>query len=157
MIQTLFIAKQEYDKRRKAGELPAFVDEVVRSVRRGLEEEAARLSRAAVDDAFRFAGFTKTLDGGNPSSSTAAIPPATRSDGEFWFEAPQTQMERTAARLIAASASGIRSVTGVLGESERRLADYVTVRELGFPPYAGGPFAVLARLDDEGLRRILQL
>ena len=32
MIQTLFIARQDYDKRRKAGELPAFVDEIVRSV-----------------------------------------------------------------------------------------------------------------------------
>ena len=156
MIQTLFIARQDYDKRRKAGELPAFVDEIVRSVKRALEDEAAHHSRLAVDDALRFAGFTKTLDGGNPTGATAVSASAKRSDGEFWFEAPQTQPERTAAKLIATSARSVSGVAGALSDSERRLADYVTVRELGFPAYAGGPFAVLARLGDEGLRRILR-
>jgi enoyl-CoA hydratase/carnithine racemase len=156
MIQTLFIGKQDYDKRRKAGELPAFVDEVVRSVTRALEEEGARRSRIAANDALRFAGFTKLGDGGVPCVDAASLP-AKRSGGdELWFEAPRTELERIAARLMAASARSVSGVVAALSESERRLADYVTVREIGFPAYAGGPFAVYARLGEAGLSRILR-
>jgi enoyl-CoA hydratase/carnithine racemase len=154
MIQTLFIAKQDYDKRRKAGELPAFLDEIVNRIRRGLDDEAARFPRATIDEALRFAAFSRSIDEGVLPEATVKPSSTERGDG-FWFEAPQTELERVAARLIAATARSVADTAAALSESERRLADYVAVRELGFPAYAGGPFAVHARLGEVVLGRIL--
>ena len=131
MIQTLFLGKQDYDKRRKAGTLPDVVAAVVAEV-------GATLQDVADADAAAFAGFG---GGRNPSPSAAW----SARDG-LWFEQPQSDLERRAARLMTAAASAVRSRAAVLTGEEQRLADYATVKELGFPAYAGGPFAVLARL-----------
>ncbi len=158
MIQTLFIAKQEYDKRRKAGDLPTFVDDITRTVKAAIEEEARRHASTDVSDALRFAGFTKPAAAANDVAKQGATRSSSQrgSGDQFWFEAPQTPTERLAARLIAATARAVGGFGSSLNESDRRLADYIAIRELGFPAYAGGPFAVLARLGDAGLRRLLE-
>ncbi|HKU95784.1 MAG TPA: enoyl-CoA hydratase-related protein [Vineibacter sp.] len=131
MIQTLFLGKQDYDKRRKAGTLPDFVAAV-------LSEVGAALNGAADADATSFAGFA----GGRNRRPSAAW---SARDG-IWFEQPESDIERRAAVLMTAAANAVRARASVLSGEEQRLADYAAVKELGFPAYAGGPFAVLARL-----------
>jgi 3-hydroxyacyl-CoA dehydrogenase/enoyl-CoA hydratase/3-hydroxybutyryl-CoA epimerase len=132
MIQTLFLGRQDYDKRRKAGTLPEFVAAVVADVSEIL---------AGADEAQK------------QQAGIAAGPPLTspsadwnRRDG-IWYEAPETSAERHAADLIHQIADAARRHADGLNEDDRRLVDYATVKELGFPGYAGGPFALLARLD----------
>jgi 3-hydroxyacyl-CoA dehydrogenase / enoyl-CoA hydratase / 3-hydroxybutyryl-CoA epimerase len=159
MIQTLFLAKQDYDKRRKAGELPAFLDNIVSCADRALADEVARHSVGDVVQALRFAGFTKPPTGVNADLVQTSIhTPQTSGvlSGEgMWFEAPQTPTELVAAKLLAAVANGVNAVAASFSDSDRRLADYIVVRDLGFPAYAGGPFAVLKQLGDARLRHIL--
>jgi 3-hydroxyacyl-CoA dehydrogenase/enoyl-CoA hydratase/3-hydroxybutyryl-CoA epimerase len=157
MIQTLFIAKQDYDKRRKARNLPAFLDDIGRSADKALADEVARHSVEDVVEALRFAGFAKTLAGLEAdlnTNHTAKTSGSLLREG-LWFEAPQTPTELVAAKLLAAMANGVNAVGASLSDSDRRLADYLVVRDLGFPAYAGGPFAVLKQLGDARLQRIL--
>jgi enoyl-CoA hydratase/carnithine racemase len=158
MIQTLFIAKQDYDKRRKAGGLPAFLDDVTQTIRSALDAESKRHSSTEVGDALRFAGFAPRAAAANDAAKHYATRPSPQwsSGDQLWFEAPQTPTERLAAKLIATTARAVGGFGNTLNESDRRLADYIAIRELGFPAYAGGPFAVLARLGDVGLRRLLE-
>ena len=150
MIQTLFLAKQDYDKRRKAYDLPAFLDNIGRSANKALAGEIARHSVADVVEALRFAGFTKLPAGVeadlNKASKHAAKTSRNLSREGMWFEAPQTPTELVAAKLLAAVTKGVSAVGASLSASDRRLADYIVVRDLGFPAYAGGPFAVLTQL-----------
>ncbi len=161
MIQTLFIAKQDYDKRRKARDLPAFLDDIGRSAVKALAGEVARHLMADVVEALRFAGFTKPpagveVDLNKASNHTAKTARSLYREG-LWFEAPQTPTERVAAKLLAAMANGVSALGASLSDSDRRLADYIVVRDLGFPAYAGGPFAVLEQLGDAKLRSILHV
>lgn len=158
MIQTLFITRQDYDRRRKAGDLPRLLDHVASDAGKALAEEAARHPAAAVVEALRFARFTKPptgIDGDLNGAANQRLQSASRPRDRFWFEAPQTPTERIAARLIAAVARRVGEAGSALGEADRRLVDYVAVRDIGFPAYAGGPFAVLRQLGDAGLRSIL--
>jgi 3-hydroxyacyl-CoA dehydrogenase / enoyl-CoA hydratase / 3-hydroxybutyryl-CoA epimerase len=159
MIQTLFLAKQDYDKRRRAGDLPAFLDIIVSCADRALADEVARHSVADVVEALRYAGFTKPPAGVKPELEKTSIhtPQTSRGlSGEgMWFEAPQTPTELVAAKLLAAVANGVNALAASFSDSDRRLADYIVVRDLGFPAYAGGPFAVLKQVGDARLLHIL--
>ena len=159
MIQTLFLAKQDYDKRRKARDLPAFLDNISRSANKALAGEIARHSVADVVEALRFAGFTKPPAGVEAdlkkASTHAAKTSRNLSREGMWFEAPQTPTELVAAKLLAAVAKGVSAVGASLSGSDRQLADYIVVRDVGFPSYAGGPFAVVKQLGDARLRCIL--
>lgn len=131
MIQTLFLGKQDYDKRRKAGTLPDFVGAVVADI--------AKVLASADEDQKQQAGLAGAAPLASPSADW------NRRDG-IWYEAPETAAERKSAGLIRKIADVAKRHADQLGEDDKRLADYATVKELGLPGYAGGPFALLARL-----------
>ena len=161
MIQTLFLAKQDYDKRRKAGALPTSLDNIGLCAESALANEVARHSVKDVVEALRFAGFTKPPAGleadWKKSSMRRPKTSSSLSREGLWFEAPQTTTELVGAKLLAAIANGVNAVAASFDDSDRRLADYIVVRDLGFPTYAGGPFAVLKQLGDARLRHILNV
>jgi hypothetical protein len=159
MIQTLFLAKQDYDKRRKAGVLPTFLDNIVSCADMALADEVARHSVEDVVEALRFAGFTKPpagLEADWKKSSIHRLKTSSSLSREgMWFEAPQTPTELIAAKLLAAIANGVNAPAASFSDSDRRLADFIVVRDLGFPAYAGGPFAVLKHVGETWLQHIL--
>jgi hypothetical protein len=159
MIQTLFLAKQDYDKRRKAGALPTSLDNIGLCAESALADEIARHAVGDVVKALRFAGFTKPPAGLEADWEKSPIhQPMTSSSFShegMWFDAPQTPTELVAAKLLAAIANGVNQVAASFNDSDRRLADYIVVRDLGFPAYAGGPFAVLKQLGGARVQHIL--
>jgi enoyl-CoA hydratase/carnithine racemase len=158
MIQTLFLGRQDYEKRKKAGTLPAQLEAAKRDVAAALGEEAAGVNQSNLDAALWKAGFTKRPP--NPSDPPGTVPvtrvalkgPGLESAG-LWFEGPTTEAERTGARLLGAGALAASVHAAQLSEVDQRLVDYAIVQELGFPANVGGPFALLrylgrARLDE---------
>lgn len=137
MIRTLFIGRQEYDKRRKAEALPRGLDSFVADVRVAVESAAAGLGSTG-GQALRFAGFT--AEGPYP-----ADPAEIAGRDVPWFEEPQSPIEEAAQRIVAVTTGVARKHGSAFAEGERGLADYAAVTQAGFPSYLGGPFAVLAR------------
>jgi 3-hydroxyacyl-CoA dehydrogenase/enoyl-CoA hydratase/3-hydroxybutyryl-CoA epimerase len=150
MIQTLFIAKQDHDKRRRSGEPTAHIEAVVLDLKDALSAALAHVANAPGGDALRFAGFTKGVEGVGPGASSNGA----ESEG-LWFEAPKTETERLAASLLAATAVRAAVHADELSAADRRMADYLAVRDLGFPSYIGGPFALLDYLGIKRAREIV--
>jgi hypothetical protein len=160
LIQTLFLGRQDYEKRRKSAELPAQLEEIKEDVEAGLASAAAKANHAALDPALRSAGFTRELTHASSAPVKAsAARTEVRSEGlesaGLWFEAPKTELEKIGARVLGASAlAAARHVAG-LGEDDQRVIDYVIVRDLGFPAYLGGPFALLRYMGSDRLEKLL--
>ncbi|WP_161601108.1 enoyl-CoA hydratase-related protein [Neoaquamicrobium microcysteis] len=135
MIRSLFIGRQDYDKRRKADALPGALASFVADVRAAVESADAGLGDMR-PEALRFAGFT--AEGSYPAD------PAEIAGREVpWFEKPGSPMEEAALKIVAATAGVARAYGSAFAESERALADFAAVTQAGFPSYLGGPFAVL--------------
>lgn len=151
MIQTLFQGKQDHDRARKAGTLPPEIAALTHAVAAALRAEAAHAPDDQVNVALRHAGFTKALPAANSGSAGSHAPKLSEAgpgseSANLWFEAPQSDTERLASRLLAAAALSVSGDLARLGEADQRIADYAVVRELGFPAYLGGPFALLRYL-----------
>lgn len=132
MIRTLFLGRLDYDRARKAGRIDPRIEEAAAAISselRGGEHDDSILA-----DAFAHGGF-----GG--SNSTPKFDGAV-SETAFWFEAePATKGKlalRERLRRVSAAADGWRSQ---FSEEERRVADYLLVKDYGFPAYLGGVFA----------------
>lgn len=159
MIQTLFLGRQDFDKRRKADELPAHLEEITAAVAAALGRVAAAANPDMCEAAARAAGFTKvpvltSSNASKPSTATADISGDGQESAGLWFEVPKNEQERVGAKLLAASALAVVPYVLQLSEEERRLADYAIVRDLGFPGYAGGPFALLRYLGSKRLNEL---
>ena len=125
MIQTLFLAKTDFERLKRAGNLPGFVAEV---------ETAARAALEAVGDdpALGAAGFRRP----------GAKPVRERAREGYWIDTPEGAQARAVLDRIGAPLQGIGAG---LSPDERRLADYAVVTAIGYPAYLGGPFALAAR------------
>ena len=125
MIQTLFLAKTEFERLKRAGTLPGFVGEV---------EAAARAALAAIGDdpALGAAGF----------SMASAQPVRDHTREGYWIDTPEGARARALLDRIGAA---LVSIGVGLSPDQRRLADYAVVTATGYPPYLGGPFALAAR------------
>ena len=125
MIQTLFLAKTDYERLKRADALPGFVAEV---------EAAARAALEAVGDnlALGTAGFKQP--GAEPVRDHA-------SEG-YWIDTPDGVFARAVLDRIGAP---LQAIAAGLSPDQRRLADYAVVSAIGYPAYLGGPFALAAR------------
>ena len=151
MIRTLFIAKGEYERLRKNDALPSTVERAVATFRAALATaDPAGWAEAG------FRGHPARPEAGEPSLRPGADVGA--AEGEepagYWFEREHLSPdERRGLRHLAAAAAAAAAIGG-LDDRERRLADYASVAELGFPAYLGGPFALRAYLGRDGLARL---
>ena len=125
MIQTLFLAKTDYERLKRADALPGFVAEV---------EAAARAALEAVGDnlALGTAGFKQP--GAEPVRDHA-------SEG-YWIDTPDGVFARAVLDRIGAP---LQAIAAGLSPDQRRLADYAVVSAIGYPAYLGGPFALATR------------
>ena len=123
MIASLFLGKNDYDRRRKRGEMPAFVAEAVATVRAIL---ANRSSDQAVLAAAGFAGLS--------TPQPAAV--RDRAEPGFWVDrAP------AAAAVLREIEAAMAPLAAHLSVEEQRLANCAVIHEAGYPAYLGGPFA----------------
>jgi 3-hydroxyacyl-CoA dehydrogenase/enoyl-CoA hydratase/3-hydroxybutyryl-CoA epimerase len=131
MIRTMFLGRLDHDRLRKAGGIPAPVEEAVAAVSEVLQADGD----PALAKAFARAGFS-----GPPI-------PVPAFDGDiaqaaFWLEAEPVTEGKLALRKRLASADAVAGKwRGRLAEDERRAADYLLVKKWGFPAYLGGVFS----------------
>ena len=128
MIQTLFLAKTDYERLKRAGTLPGFVAEV---------EVAARAALDAVgDDAgLGAAGFRQA----------GATPVRDHASEGYWIDTPEGAGARAILKRIGAP---LQAIAAGLSPDQRRLADYAVVSAIGYPSYLGGPFTLAVRCAD---------
>ena len=148
MIQTLFLGKQAYNKRKKAGALPEKLAPFIAAVRAAV---AASTSVPEGNPALRFAGFG---GGAAPVSFSPSSAADVAAKGLSWIASPQSDIESAARRVVAAAGAAAADFQAAFSEDDRRLADYAAVREAGFPAYLGGPFTVLRDLGAERCREL---
>lgn len=161
LIQTLFLARVDYDKRKKGGTLPAQLEAIKQHVATALAAAASRVKRSDLDAAACKAGFTKPLVGdtnaaAEASSARVTVKSIGLESAGLWFERPQTEAEKVVARLLGACALAAALHADELTEEDRRVVDYAIVRDLGFPGYLGGPFALLHYLGGDRLNQLLE-
>jgi len=144
MIQTLFLGKLDYEKRRRSETLPSNLAAVRRDVAGALAQAASRI--ADLETVRRQAGFTKPIATDQPASAVGlTVAPGLESAG-LWFEHPTSADQKAGARLLAAAACAAAGHASLTSETDQRIIDYALVVDLGFPGYLGGPFALLRYL-----------
>lgn len=133
MIRTLFLGRIDHDRLRKAERISPLVEEAVAEISARLRVETSEYPVLA--DAFARAGFRGSA---KAPAFDGVIP-----DEAFWFEAAPATQGKAALRerLLSANAAADKW-RSQLSEEERRAADYLLVKDCGFPAYLGGVFAV---------------
>jgi 3-hydroxyacyl-CoA dehydrogenase/enoyl-CoA hydratase/3-hydroxybutyryl-CoA epimerase len=133
MIRTLFLGRLDHDRLRKAGGIPAPVEQAVAAVSDALQ--TAGNTDEALANAFARAGF-------NGSASKAPAFDGVIAQAAFWLEAePVTEGKRALRERLAQAYAVADKWRARLSEDERRAADYLLVKNCGFPAYMGGAFS----------------
>ncbi|MBN8992177.1 MAG: enoyl-CoA hydratase/isomerase family protein [Rhizobiales bacterium] len=130
MIRTLFLGRLDHDRLRKAGGVPAPVEQAVAAVSEALQAGAdATLVNALARAGFQGPGKVPAFDGFVAQSA-------------FWLEAEPVTDGKHALRerLARAYAMADQWRTG-FSEDQRRAADYLLVTKHGFPAYMAGAFS----------------
>jgi 3-hydroxyacyl-CoA dehydrogenase/enoyl-CoA hydratase/3-hydroxybutyryl-CoA epimerase len=131
MIRTMFLGRLDHDRLRKAGGIPAPVEEAVAAVSKVLQADGD----PALTKAFARAGFR------GPPIPVPAFD-GVIAQAAFWLEADPVTEGKLALRERLASAYAVAGKwRGRLTEEERRAADYLLVKKFGFPAYMGGVFS----------------
>jgi len=132
MIRTLFLGRLDHDRLRKVGGIAAAVEPAVAAVSEALQADRdgdPELVNALARAGFRGMSVPAAFDGDIAHSG-------------FWLEAEPATAGKSALRERLARAD---VVTGKwrsrLSKEEQRAADYLLVKEFGFPAYMGGVFA----------------
>lgn len=123
MIQTLFLAKTDYDRAARRDAMPDFVKEAV-----GAAAEA--VGGAAQGPAGRRLGF----------AGVRGEPVRTRTLPGYWVDG-SGEDAREARALLERIGAAVLPLAQGRTPAELRLADYAIVKEIGYPGYLGGPFA----------------
>ena len=133
MIRTLFLGRLDHDRFRKAGGIPAPIEEAVAAVSQALQVDESE--DPVLAEAFGRAGFRGQATRGQAFDGVV-------SQAAFWLEAEPVTDGKLALRERLASAHAVAAKwRGRLSEDERRAADYLLVKKCGFPAYMGGVFA----------------
>ena len=127
MIQTLFLAKTEYDRAVRRDAIPDFVKDAVAAAKEVIGEQGR-------SEAGRRLGF----------EGAQGDPVRTRSLPGYWVDGPDEDA-RNARALLDRIGAAVLPLGQGRAEAELRLADYAIVRETGYPGYLGGPFAFQSR------------
>jgi 3-hydroxyacyl-CoA dehydrogenase/enoyl-CoA hydratase/3-hydroxybutyryl-CoA epimerase len=133
MIRTLFLGRLDYDRLRKSGGLPAAVEQAVAAVSEALQVDENR--DAVLKNAFARAGFR------GPAVQAPAFDGIV-AETAYWLEAePVTDGKRALRERLAQVYAVANKWRIQLSEGERRAADYLLVKNCGFPAYMGGAFS----------------
>jgi 3-hydroxyacyl-CoA dehydrogenase/enoyl-CoA hydratase/3-hydroxybutyryl-CoA epimerase len=133
MIRTLFLGRLDHDRLRKAGGIPASIEQGVAAVSEALRADGQ--GDAALGDAFARAGF---------QGATHPIPAfdGVIAQASFWLEAePVTEGKRALRDRLAHAYAVADRWRSKFSEEERRAADYLMVKNYGFPAYLAGAFS----------------
>lgn len=130
MIRTLFLGRLDHDRFRKAGGIPAPVEQAVAAVSEALQAGAdATLATAFARAGFHGPGKAPAFDG--------VIAQAT-----FWLEAePVTEGKRALRERLTRAYAVADQWRANFSEDQRRAADYLLVTKYGFPAYMAGAFS----------------
>jgi 3-hydroxyacyl-CoA dehydrogenase/enoyl-CoA hydratase/3-hydroxybutyryl-CoA epimerase len=133
MIRTLFLGRLDHDRLRKAGGIPAPVEQAVAAVSGALQADGN--ADAVLANAFARAGFRGSA---NPPPAFDGV----IAQASFWLEAEPITDGKRALRVRLAQAYAVAGQwQSRLSEEERRAADYLLVKNCGFPAYLGGAFS----------------
>jgi len=133
MIRTLFLGRLDHDRLRKAGGIPAHVEQAVAAVSQVVQVDGN--ADAVLASAFARAGFLGS------SVRTPAFD-GVIANAAYWLEAePITDGKRALRERLAQAYAVASKWRTQLSEDERRAADYLLVRNCGFPAYMGGAFS----------------
>jgi 3-hydroxyacyl-CoA dehydrogenase/enoyl-CoA hydratase/3-hydroxybutyryl-CoA epimerase len=146
MINSLFLAKQDFDRQRKGESLPPELPSFLAEVRSALERKAAILGPDRATRARSYAAFGDA----DPNLAEPRTKPG------LWLDNPQTPVEVDAATLVAAAAQAASNHAAAQNGGWQKLADYAAIRELGFPAYLGGPYAVFAHVGRSRIEALVQ-
>ena len=132
MIRTLFLGRLDHDRLRKAGGIPAPVEQAVAAVSEALQ--AGGTADATLANAFARAGFH------GPGKAPAFDGVIAQS--AFWLEAePVTDGKRALRERLARAYAVADQWRATFSEDQRRAADYLLVTKHGFPAYMAGAFS----------------
>jgi 3-hydroxyacyl-CoA dehydrogenase/enoyl-CoA hydratase/3-hydroxybutyryl-CoA epimerase len=133
MIRTMFLGRLDHDRFRKAGGIPPPIEEAVAAVSQTLQIGANE--DPVLAEAFARAGFRGQV---TPAQAFDGV----ISQAAFWSEAEPVTDGKLALRERLAKACVVAGKWRArLSEDERRAADYLLVKNAGFPAYMGGVFA----------------
>jgi 3-hydroxyacyl-CoA dehydrogenase/enoyl-CoA hydratase/3-hydroxybutyryl-CoA epimerase len=133
MIRTLFLGRLDHDRLRKAGGIPAPVEQAVAAVSEALQADGN--PDAVLANALARAGF-------RGSASPAPAFDGVIAQAAFWLEAePVTDGKRALRERLARAYAVASQWQARLSEDERRAADYLLVKNCGFPAYMDGAFS----------------
>jgi 3-hydroxyacyl-CoA dehydrogenase/enoyl-CoA hydratase/3-hydroxybutyryl-CoA epimerase len=132
MIRTLFLGRLDHDRLRKGGGIPAPVERAVAAVAEALRVDEA--ADATLADAFARAGFRR--------SSKAPAFDGVIAQSAFWLEAePATDGKRALRERLTQAYAVADKWRATFSEDQRRAADYLLVKNHGFPAYMAGAFS----------------
>src|SRR5260370_2777842 len=133
MIRTLFLGRLDHDRLRKAGGIPAPVEQAVAAVSEALQADGN--ADAVLANAFARAGFRGPASPAPPFDGVIA-------QAAFWLEAePVTDGKRALRERLARAYAVADKWRARLSEDGRGAADYLLVKECGFPASLGRPFS----------------
>ncbi len=134
MIRTMFLGRLDHDRFRKAGGIPASIEKAVTAVSQTLQVNAN--DDPVLAAAFARAGFRGQ---GAPAPAFDGI---VSQAAAFWTEAePATDGKIALRKRLADAHVAAEKWRARLSEDERRAADYLLVKNFGFPAYMDGVFA----------------
>jgi 3-hydroxyacyl-CoA dehydrogenase/enoyl-CoA hydratase/3-hydroxybutyryl-CoA epimerase len=132
MIRTLFLGRLDHDRLRKAGGIPAPVEQAVAAVSEALQARGA--ADPTLADALARAGFHGRK---NASAFDGVI-----AQSAFWLEAaPVTDGKRALRERLAQAYAVADKWRATFSEDQCRAADYLLVTKYGFPAYMAGAFS----------------
>jgi len=132
MIRTLFLGRLDHDRLRKAGGIPAPVEQAVAAVSEALQ--AGATADATLANAFARAGFH--------GPGKAPVFDGVIAQSAFWLEAePVTEGKRALRDRLARAYAVANRWRSTFSEDQRRAADYLLVKNHGFPAYMAGAFS----------------
>lgn len=133
MIRTLFLGRLDHDRLRKGGGIPAAIEQAVAAVSETLRADSNANGELA--QALARAGFQE--DACPAPAFDGAI-----SQASFWLEAePFTEGKRALRERLVKAYGVADNWRSKFSEDERRAADYLLVKNHGFPAYLGGAFS----------------
>jgi 3-hydroxyacyl-CoA dehydrogenase/enoyl-CoA hydratase/3-hydroxybutyryl-CoA epimerase len=131
MIRTLFLGRLDHDRLRKAGGLPAPVEQAVAAVSETLR---AGTADAAFANALVRAGFH--------GPNKAPVFDGVIAQSAFWLEAePITDGKRALRERLAQAYAVADPWRATFSKDQCRAADYLLVTKHGFPAYLAGAFS----------------
>jgi 3-hydroxyacyl-CoA dehydrogenase/enoyl-CoA hydratase/3-hydroxybutyryl-CoA epimerase len=133
MIRTLFLGRLDYDRLQKAGGITPSIEEAVAAISQALQVDESEDPILA--HAFARAGFR------GPAIQAPAFD-GIISQAAFWLEVePITDGKLALQARLANVYVAADKWRARLSEEERRAADYLLVKNFGFPAYMGSVFA----------------